>query len=159
MREILLPHIYLKEIHPPHKFMVRWSCLQTHHLLALLVRYLTYLVMIWWFYYDFLVFYWYFVLTVLTSKRTRGLTCGIGVQTLVDKEEKLSVPFPQDYCAPVGKNACKLSSQLGVLVCTSMSDLNVCRWSMVPDSIKQPIMQRIEVVHDLLTHCCHYFLF
>uniref|UniRef100_A0A2N9GFL9 Nudix hydrolase domain-containing protein n=1 Tax=Fagus sylvatica TaxID=28930 RepID=A0A2N9GFL9_FAGSY len=81
---------------------------------------------------------------VSTSKRTRGLTRGIGVQTLVDKEGKLPVPFPQDYCALVGKNACKLSSQLGVLVRTSMSDLNVCRWSMVPDSIKQPIMQRIE---------------
>uniref|UniRef100_A0A2N9GCW6 Transposase-associated domain-containing protein n=1 Tax=Fagus sylvatica TaxID=28930 RepID=A0A2N9GCW6_FAGSY len=86
---------------------------------------------------------------VSTSKRTRGLTRGIGVQTLVDKEGKLSVPFPQDYCAPVGKNACKLSSQLGVLVRTSMADLNVCRWSKVPDSIKQPIMQRIEDQFDL----------
>ncbi|GMY34463.1 hypothetical protein FCV25MIE_29705, partial [Fagus crenata] len=79
-----------------------------------------------------------------TSRRTRGLTRGIRVQTLVDKDGKLPVPFPQDLCGPVGKHASKLSSQLGVLVRTSVPDLNVCRWSKVDDSIKQPIMQRIE---------------
>nr|POE86842.1 hypothetical protein CFP56_24839 [Quercus suber] len=54
-----------------------------------------------------------------TSRRARGMTCGLGVRGLVEKHGKLSVRIATEFCDPIGEHAGKLASQIGVQVRTN----------------------------------------
>ncbi|KAG5548011.1 hypothetical protein RHGRI_013640 [Rhododendron griersonianum] len=85
-----------------------------------------------------------FVAPVVADRPIRGPTRGLMVQQIFDKEEKLLVPIPQCFRAPVGKHACKLATQIGVEVRTNLEDLTIRRWKAVDESVKAPILQCIK---------------
>ncbi|THG07199.1 hypothetical protein TEA_012005 [Camellia sinensis var. sinensis] len=52
--------------------------------------------------------------TQVRNRHPRGLTRGLKVQAMVQKDGKLKVPIPQEYLAPVGDHASQLVSKIGV---------------------------------------------
>ena len=83
--------------------------------------------------------------TISIAKRVRGSTRGKAVQGLVDRDGKLSVPIPPEFCAPVGDYASKLASKIGVKVQTYLPDPSVYRWKYVDASVKEAMFQRLNV--------------
>ena len=59
------------------------------------------------------------------SRRARGMTCGLGVQELVEKHGKLPIRIAPEFCDPSGEHARKLASQIGVQVCMNLSTVKV----------------------------------
>ncbi|KAI8524276.1 hypothetical protein RHMOL_Rhmol13G0137700 [Rhododendron molle] len=80
---------------------------------------------------------------VLTVRRTRGPTRGKLAQRVIDKDGRLKVPIPPQFCAAVGEHASKLASKIGYEVRTHVMDLGVRRWKALDDSVKGPILQRL----------------
>ncbi|KAH7864852.1 hypothetical protein Vadar_034637 [Vaccinium darrowii] len=67
-------------------------------------------------------------------------------QRLIDKDRRLKVPIPPQFCAPIGEHAAKMASKIGYEVWTNVIDLGVRRWKVVDDIVKAPILQRLTVV-------------
>ncbi|KAL7212064.1 hypothetical protein ACSBR2_014848 [Camellia fascicularis] len=80
------------------------------------------------------------------DRRGRGPTRGIQTQRIVKKDGKILVPVPEQFCAPVGDQASKLASKIGIEVRTQLPDLSICRWKKVHDADKKPMIQRLEVI-------------
>ncbi|KAH7845096.1 hypothetical protein Vadar_017655 [Vaccinium darrowii] len=55
----------------------------------------------------------------------RGPTRGIMAQRLIDKDGRLRVPIPPQFCAPIGEHATKMASKIGYEVRTNVIDLGV----------------------------------
>ncbi|KAL7263584.1 hypothetical protein ACSBR1_001697 [Camellia fascicularis] len=62
------------------------------------------------------------------DKRGRGPTRGIQTHRIVDKDGKMVALRPKQFRAPVGDNASKLASKIGIEVRTQLPDLSVRRW-------------------------------
>ncbi|KAF5931996.1 hypothetical protein HYC85_028167 [Camellia sinensis] len=77
------------------------------------------------------------------DRRGCGPTCGIQTHHIVDKDGKMLVPIPEQFRAPVGDNASKLVSMIGIEVQTQLLDLSIRRWKMVNVVDKEPIIQRL----------------
>ena len=60
------------------------------------------------------------------------------------------VPIPKQLRAPVGDNASKLVSKIGIEVWTQLPDLSVCWWKKVNAADKEPMIQRLAVIIDKL---------
>ncbi|KAL7261183.1 hypothetical protein ACSBR1_006761 [Camellia fascicularis] len=80
------------------------------------------------------------------DKRGRGPTRGIQAQRIVEKDGKMVVSRPEQFRAPVGDQASKLASKIGIEVRTQLPDLSVRRWKKVNDADKKPMIQRLEVI-------------
>ena len=63
------------------------------------------------------------------------------------------VPIPEQFRAPVGDNASKLVSKIGIEVRTQLPDLSVRRWKKVNVADKEPMIQRLAVIIDKLFSC------
>ncbi|XP_028066473.1 uncharacterized protein LOC114269367 [Camellia sinensis] len=83
------------------------------------------------------------------DRRGRGPTRGIQTQRIVQKNGKMLVPVPEHFRAPVGDQASKLASKIGIEVRTQLPDLSICRWNKVHDADKKPMIQRLEDQFDL----------
>ncbi|XP_028122918.1 uncharacterized protein LOC114320029 [Camellia sinensis] len=83
------------------------------------------------------------------DRRGRGPTCGIQTQRIFEKDGKMLVHVPEQFCAPVGDQAFKLASKIGIEVRTQLPDLSVRRWKKVHDADKKPMIQHLEDQFDL----------
>ena len=81
-----------------------------------------------------------------TSRRARGMTCGLGVRGLVEKHGKLPVCIAPEFCASVGEHAGKFVSQIGVQVRTNLSTMNAYSWKNVGSGEKEAIIQNVVVL-------------
>ncbi|KAL7171353.1 hypothetical protein ACSBR2_036079 [Camellia fascicularis] len=80
--------------------------------------------------------------SVVPSRHPRGLTRGLKVQAMVEKDEKLEVPIPQEYHAPVGDHASQLVSKIGVEVqIVHLPDFSIRRWKHVNEEVTTPMFQ------------------
>ncbi|KAL7245589.1 hypothetical protein ACSBR2_000841 [Camellia fascicularis] len=93
--------------------------------------------------------------TIIAShdKRGRGPTRGIQAHRIVEKDGKMLVPIPEQFRAPVGDNASKLVSKIGIEIRTQLPDLSVRRWKKVNVADKEPMIQRLAVIIDKLFSC------
>ncbi|KAL7168188.1 hypothetical protein ACSBR2_038596 [Camellia fascicularis] len=73
----------------------------------------------------------------------RGLTRGLKVQAMVQKDGKLKVPIPQEYRAPVGDHVSQLVSKIGVEVRTHLPDFSIRRWKHVNEEVTAPLFERL----------------
>ncbi|CAL5375857.1 unnamed protein product [Camellia sinensis] len=89
--------------------------------------------------------------TIVAShdRRGRGPTRGIQAHRIVEKDGKMLVPIPEQFRAPVGDNASKLVSKIGIEVRTQLPDLSVRRWKKVNVADKEPMIQRLADQFDL----------
>ncbi|XXG62469.1 hypothetical protein AAC387_Pa05g0821 [Persea americana] len=82
-----------------------------------------------------------------TSKRVLGATRGINTERLIAASggTKLVVAVPLEVGLPVGENATRLASWLGVQIrmATPLKDME--KWDDIPSAIKAPIIQAIRV--------------
>ncbi|KAL7194654.1 hypothetical protein ACSBR1_034979 [Camellia fascicularis] len=60
------------------------------------------------------------------------------------------VLIPEQFRAPVGDNASKLVSKIGIEVPTQLPDLSVHRWKKVNAADKELMIQRLAVIIDKL---------
>ncbi|KAL7238641.1 hypothetical protein ACSBR2_004684 [Camellia fascicularis] len=68
---------------------------------------------------------------------------------IVDKDGKMLVPILEQFHAPVGDNASKLVSKIGIEVRTQLPDLNIRRWKKVNAVDKESMIQRLADQFDL----------
>ncbi|XP_028068681.1 uncharacterized protein LOC114271250 [Camellia sinensis] len=87
--------------------------------------------------------------SVVRSRHPRGLTRGLKVQAMVQKDGKLKVPIPQEYRAPVGDHASQLVSKIGVEVRTHLPDFSIRRWKHVNEEVTAPMFQRLTDQFDM----------
>ncbi|XP_050262395.1 uncharacterized protein LOC126706863 isoform X6 [Quercus robur] len=83
-----------------------------------------------------------------TSRRSRGMTRGLGVRGLLEKHGKLPVRIAPEFCAPVGEHTGKLVSQIGVHVRTNLSTMNAYSWKNVGSGEKEAIIQNVAKVSE-----------
>ena len=81
-----------------------------------------------------------------TSRRARGMTCGLGVRGLVEKHGKLPVLIAPEFCAPVSEHVGKFASQIGVQVRTNLSTMNAYSWKNIDSGEKEAIIQNVAVL-------------
>ena len=81
----------------------------------------------------------------MPTRHPRGLTRGLKVQALVEKDGKLKVPIRQEYRAPVGDHASQLVSKIGVEGRTHLPDFSIRRWKHVNEEVTAPMFQRLSV--------------
>ncbi|THF95035.1 hypothetical protein TEA_009928 [Camellia sinensis var. sinensis] len=67
------------------------------------------------------------------SRRPHGLTRGLKVQAMVEKDGKLKVPIPHEYRAPVGDHASQLVSRIGIEVRTRLQ----ASWSFLRNKVSK----------------------
>ncbi|THG15391.1 hypothetical protein TEA_013497 [Camellia sinensis var. sinensis] len=91
-----------------------------------------------------------YVFKTVPSRHPRGLTRGLKVQAMVQKDGKLKVPIPQEYRAPVGDHASQLVSKIGVEVRTDLPDFSIRRWKHVNKEVMAPMFQRLTICG-----CCY----
>ncbi|GMP63784.1 hypothetical protein CsSME_00025339 [Camellia sinensis var. sinensis] len=87
--------------------------------------------------------------SVVPTRHPRGLTRGLKVQAMVQKDGKLKVPIPQEYRAPVGDHASQLVSKIGVEVRTHLPDFSIRRWKHVNEEVTAPMFQRLTDQFDM----------
>ncbi|CAL5327571.1 unnamed protein product [Camellia sinensis] len=67
------------------------------------------------------------------SRRPHGLTRGLKVQAIVEKDGKLKVLIPHEYRAPVGDHASQLVSRIGIEVRTRLQ----ASWSFLRNKVSK----------------------
>ena len=56
------------------------------------------------------------------------------------------MPIPPEYRQPVGKYATSFASAAGIQIRKHLPDVGVRRWSKVPATTVEPIIQRLNVI-------------
>ncbi|XP_028114580.1 uncharacterized protein LOC114312542 isoform X2 [Camellia sinensis] len=87
--------------------------------------------------------------SVVPTRHPRGLTRGLKVQAMVQKDGKLKVTIPQEYRALVGDHASQLVSKIGVEVRTHLPDFSIRRWKHVNEEVTAPMFQRLTDQFDM----------
>ncbi|XP_028122387.1 uncharacterized protein LOC114319563 isoform X2 [Camellia sinensis] len=89
----------------------------------------------------------------LPSRRPHGLTRGLKVQAMVEKDGKLKVPIPHEYRAPVGDHASQLVSRIGIEVRTRLQ----ASWSFLRNKVSKERASH-ELVDCFLVHMCSFHM-
>lgn len=85
-----------------------------------------------------------FVATI--SRKKRGITRGINTERLAKANDgKLLVEVPQEVGAPVGENATRFATWLGVQIRTMAPLKDFEKWDDIPSTMKAPILQATRV--------------
>ncbi|KAI8532390.1 hypothetical protein RHMOL_Rhmol11G0211500 [Rhododendron molle] len=83
------------------------------------------------------------------TKRTRGITRGLGVQKRLRAEGKIGgVYFPNDKWKPMGQNAQVYTTEVGV-VCRMFANLSIPYWKKMTDQDKEPMFVRLAEEFDV----------
>ncbi|KAG5544672.1 hypothetical protein RHGRI_017196 [Rhododendron griersonianum] len=78
-----------------------------------------------------------------TSRRVRGANCGINTERLIagGSGKKLDVEIHLEVGAPIGENATRFATWLGIQIRMAAPLKNVEKWDDIPFHVKAPIIQ------------------
>ncbi|KAI8568343.1 hypothetical protein RHMOL_Rhmol02G0190600 [Rhododendron molle] len=82
-----------------------------------------------------------------TSRRVRGANRGINTERLIagGSGKKLNVEIPLEVGAPIGENATRFATWLGIQIRMAAPLKNVEKWDDIPFHVKKPIIQATQV--------------
>ncbi|KAG5536630.1 hypothetical protein RHGRI_024153 [Rhododendron griersonianum] len=91
-----------------------------------------------------------------TSRRVRGANCGINTERLFDggSGKKLDVEIPLEVGAPIGENATRFATWLGIQIRMAAPLKNVEKWDDIPFHVKAPIIQATRHVRHGVDRKC-----